>query len=155
MSFTTKKPRTAGADYAGKVAALGPGTESKGLKVGDSVYGFLPLDVGNKNGRGSVAQKLLVDQFYVEPVPSFYTMEQAAGLTLVGLTALELADSTKAGDRVLVSGGSTSVGLLLLPMLKAKGVKEIVATGSGNKISIIKERGADEVIDCELIYPSI
>lgn len=105
-----------------------------------------------KNARGSLSKKLLVGSEFVEKIPSKYTSQEAAGLTLVGLTALELADQvTEKGQRVLVAGGSTSVGLLLIKMLKAKGAF-VVATGSGSKLDVIKSRGADDVVDCKSFF---
>lgn len=106
-----------------------------------------------KEGKGSLSPKLVISSQFVEKIPEFYSPKQAAGLTLVGLTALELADHTERGDRVLVAGGSTSVGLLLIKMLKAKGCSLVVATGSGSKLDVIKSRGADDVVDCECLFP--
>lgn len=105
-----------------------------------------------KNGRGSLTTKTLVSSQFVEKIPEAYSSQQAAGLSLVGLTALALTSHAQRGERVLVAGRSTAVGLLLIKMLKAKGCSFVVATGSGSKLDVIKSRGADDVVDCECLF---
>lgn len=113
---------------------------------------MIAIETAIKNGRGSLATKLLVSSQFVEKIPEAYTPQQASGLSLVGLTALALASHAQKGERVLVAGGSTAVGLLLIKMLKAKGCSLIVATGSGGKLDVIKSRGTDDVVDCECLF---
>lgn len=109
--------------------------------------GMIPVETSLRHGQGSLSTHVTVQAKHLVPIPADLPFEEAAGLPLVSLTALALVRKVRAGDKVLVCGGSTSVGLVLLQMLKAQGVGYIVATASGEKKRTVLERGADEVID--------
>ncbi|KAN0065836.1 hypothetical protein ACQY0O_000966 [Thecaphora frezii] len=148
--FLQKFPKTASSDFAGDVVAVKPGSETARkpwLQPGARVYGFVHPDKGFKTGLGSLATYTVADANVVAPIPASMSYEDAAGLTLVGLTAEVLASKVKKGDKVLILGASSAVGLVLTQMCKAHGAAKVVATASGEKCQIVKERGVDEAID--------
>jgi NADPH:quinone reductase-like Zn-dependent oxidoreductase len=53
---------------------------------------------------------------------------------------------TTTDAQYLVSGGSTSVGLFMIPLLKLAGLK-VIATASPRSFDLVKQYGADHVVD--------
>jgi len=49
--------------------------------------------------------------------------------------------------RVLVTGGAGGVGLWVLQLAKAAGVKEVIAAARGKKLELVRKYGATETID--------
>jgi NADPH2:quinone reductase len=157
-SFIQKLPRGIGTDLSGTVLATGPGLSLEQLeafKPGTLVMGMVPVEVSLKNGQGALSTHVCVAVEQLGAIPASLqeqlSLQDAAGLPLVGTTALALVRRARAGDKVLVCGGSTSVGLVLLQLLKAEGAGCVVATASGAKRDTVKALGADEVIDCEYL----
>ncbi|KAJ9474065.1 Protein YIM1 [Pseudozyma hubeiensis] len=153
-AFIQRFPRGMGTDFSGTVLRTGPGLTSEELelyKPGTSVIGMVPVEVSLKNGQGALGTHVCVGVKQLGAVPPSLegqlSLQDAAGLPLVGTTALALVRRARAGDKVLVCGGSTSVGLVLLQLLKAEGAGCVVATASGPKKETVKALGADEVID--------
>lgn len=158
-TFVQKFPRGMGTDLSGTVLRTGPGLTLEQLelyKPGTSVIGMVPVEVSLKNGQGALGTHVCVGVKQLGAVPPSLqgqlSLQDAAGLPLVGTTALALVRRARAGDKVLVCGGSTSVGLVLLQLLKAEGAGCVVATASGPKKETVKALGADEVIDCEYLF---
>ncbi|MER6368406.1 zinc-binding dehydrogenase [Streptomyces mirabilis] len=130
---------TAGLELAGEVAAFGDGVTD--LAVGDRVMGVT---------LGAFAPYALVDHRHVIPVPASLSWTDAAALP-VGLAtehdALTQGGFT-AGQRVLVTGATSSVGLLGVQLAKALGASLVVATTtSASKAATLKAVGADVVVD--------
>lgn len=137
-----KFPKTPGADFAGIVAAVGPGVV--GLKVDDEVFGATNPMVG-----GAFAESVAVDAEMVAPKPASLSFEEAAALPIAGLAALyslrELGRTT-AGQDVLIHGASGGVGLFAIQIAKHLGARVTAVTGTG-AIAIVRGFGADEIID--------
>ena len=149
-SFINKVPHTAAADFAGEVVSVKAGSESQKrqwLATGTRVFGIVPAEETMKTGEGALSTYLIAKPSLLSPIPSTMSYEEASGITLTGLTAATLASSVKSGDRVLILGGTTSVGLLLIQMCKAEGASLVVATASTEKISAVIKAGAHKVID--------
>ena len=144
-----------GGDLCGTVLSYGPSvpeSQKSRLPIGSRVFGLVHVSEQNAaHDRGTLATHATVEAIRLAPVPESVDDTHAAGLALVGMTAYTMIVESgfKKGDRVLVLGGSTSVGLLLLQMLKHDGAELIVTTASGEKIKPVQERGADVVLDCE------
>jgi NADPH:quinone reductase-like Zn-dependent oxidoreductase len=141
-----------GLDFAGTVLAAGPDVPSnKG--VGSRVCGCVSTwDV--IRGNGSLAEYILLDSSSTAPTPSGLKDAEAAGLGCAGQTAVVMVNSVplKKGDRVLVNGGSGGVGSFCVQILKGLGC-HVVATCSEGNLKMVKELGADEVIDYNLNAP--
>ena len=153
-SFVQKFPRGLGIDLAGVVVRTGTGLtaeQQSRFQPGTRVMGMIPVEASLRHGQGSLSTHVTVRIEHLVTIPGSIdrdlTWEQAAGLTLVALTALGLVRKVRPGNKVLVCGGSTSVGLVLLQMLRAEGAGYVVATASGEKKTTVREKGADEVID--------
>lgn len=74
---------------------------------------------------------------------------EAAAITLTGITAhitLVKKGNAKAGERVLINGGTSGVGVLAIQMAKAIGCHTVV-TCSEQSFDTVKAFGADEVVD--------
>lgn len=81
--------------------------------------------------------------------PKNISFSEAAGVSLAGLTAYTAMVDTcgmKAGDRVLVTGGTGGVGIWAVQIAKATGCY-VVATCSGQNIERVKGYGADAGVD--------
>ncbi len=137
--YPTKPPVIAGAEGAGTVVEVGEGVTE--LAVGERVAW--------KNAQGSYAEQCVVPVDEALTIPDGMSEELACAAVLQGLTAHYLAHSTypvQAGDEVLVHAGAGGVGLLLTQMVKMRGGRVTATTSGGEKASLARGAGADEVI---------
>lgn len=101
-------PYRIGYDAAGTITQIGD--DVKQFKVGDAVYVRLP-----EMSRGSWAEYVVVDEFFVAPKPSSLSFEEAASIPLaaiISMQALELYEGGLKGKTVFVPAGCKSQHLL-------------------------------------------
>jgi NADPH:quinone reductase-like Zn-dependent oxidoreductase len=130
--------RRIGGDVAGTVAAVGPG--ANGFSVGDPVFG---------TGEGSLAEYLAVAADKVVRKPERVTFEQAAGVGVAGLTALQMMrDRAKvhAGHRVLIVGAAGGIGTFAVQIARALGA-HVTGVQSTGACDLVRSLGADRAID--------
>ncbi|KAF1316332.1 Quinone oxidoreductase protein, partial [Globisporangium splendens] len=140
---SAEKPFRMGFDVAGTLVQVG--ADVKGLKVGDAVFG-----VAFFGQTGSFAEYVDVDATLVAPKPAKLTFVQAAGVPSVSQTSYQaLVDDGKfkAGDSVLVLGGTSATGTAAIQIAKALGAGFVAATTSTRNVEHVKSFGADQVID--------
>lgn len=112
-NFVAKRPEVAEHDFAGTIAALGPPlSKSKNhssLKVGQRVYGY--AEGPSKGTQGSLAEYLVLDSDLVAAVPKDFSMEEAAGFPIIGMTATLAIEEANVenGQSVFVIGGKFGV----------------------------------------------
>lgn len=131
-----------GHEFSGIIAAVGRDVES--LTVGQEVYGM-----NDWFADGATADFCLTIPSSIAPKPTTLTHEETATLPLGALTSWQgLFDHGKLqpGERVLVQGGSGSVGLFAVQLAHRHGAY-VIATASTPNLSLVKNLGADEVID--------
>ncbi len=137
-----KTPFVLGHDVAGIVVRVGPRVQR--FKQGDEVYAR-PDDLGI----GTFAEFVAVKESALALKPRNITMEEAASLPLVGLTAWQALvekGKLKKGQKVFIQAGSGGVGTFAIQL--AKHLRATVATTtSASNASWVKELGADVVID--------
>ncbi|MER5894041.1 NADP-dependent oxidoreductase [Streptomyces sp. NPDC001876] len=135
-------PLILGNDLAGVVVRVGPAVTR--FAVGDEVYAR-----PDKDRIGTFAELIAVHQDDVAIKPATLTMEEAASLPLVALTswqALVERAQVQPGQKVLVHGGSGGVGTVAVQLAKHLGA-HVAATASTAKVDLVKELGADVVVD--------
>ena len=137
-----RMPLILGHDVAGVVVRVGP--KVRQFKPGDEVYAR-PSD-----GRiGAFAELIAMDEADVALKPKNLTMEEAASIPLVGLTAwqalIEKAN-LRAGQKVLIHAGSGGVGTFAIQLAKHLGASVATTTSTAN-VGLVKSLGADTVID--------
>ena len=137
-----KPPFTLGHDVAGIVTKVGSGVSK--FKVGDEVYAR-PKD----HRIGAFAQLIAINENDVAIKPKNLTMEEAASIPLVGLTAwqalIEKAN-LKMGQKVFIQAGSGGVGTFAIQLAKHLGATVATTTSAAN-VDLVKSLGADVVID--------
>lgn len=151
-SLFVRRNTIVGSDYSGEVLA----STSDLFSEGDKVFGLVaPGPFKILRGLGSVAETIVVPETTCAKRPESVDAVEAAGIALVGLTAVTLYRQVEAtikkhdDARVLVCGGSSSVGSMMIPILKHFGCT-VSATCSAPKSEIVRKRGADFVFDCGL-----
>lgn len=137
-----RPPIILGHDVAGVVVRIGP--RVRHFKPGDEVYARLP------DGRiGAFAEFCAIKEDDAAIKPNALTMEEAASVPLVGLTAwqalVERARLTQ-GQKVLIHAGSGGVGTFAIQLAKHLGAKVATTTSTAN-VDLVKSLGADIVID--------
>jgi NADPH2:quinone reductase len=99
--------------------------------------------------RGAYAERVSVPADMLVKVPDGVDLRIAAAAMLQGMTAHYLVTSTFVLGRnmtALVHAAAGGVGGLLVQMAKARGAR-VIATCSTSKLGLVRELGADEVID--------
>jgi NADPH:quinone reductase-like Zn-dependent oxidoreductase len=128
-----------GVDFSGTVEAVG-GKVTR-FKPGDEVFGCR---------NGAFAQYVVVgEERSVVPKPANLTFEQAAGVPVAAVTALQgLRDKgrLKAGEKVLINGASGGVGTFAVQIAKSFGA-EVTGVCSTRNLELVKSLGADHVVD--------
>ena len=135
-------PFVLGNDLAGVVVRVG--SRVRRFKRGDEVYARPDQD-----RIGAFAEFISIKEDAVASKPKELTMEEAASIPLVGLTAwqalIERAN-LKAGQKVLVHAGSGGVGTFAIQLAKHVGALVATTTSTAN-LDWVKRLGADIVID--------
>lgn len=131
-------PFLAGFEVCGDVIARGPAVHD--IAVGTRVAGTTP---------GTFAEYVAIDHRWVMPVPGQLEATAAAALPTALLTehgALRLADFA-AGDTVLITGATSSIGLVGVQIAKVLGAAAVIATTrSETKKQLLFSVGADAVV---------
>lgn len=128
-----------GIDFSGTVVSVGKDVTK--YRPGDEVFG----------GRsGALAEYLVIlEDGNVTRKPASVSFEQAAGVNVAGLTALQtLRDraGVKPGQKVLINGASGGVGTFAVQVAKVLGA-EVTGVSSTRNVDLVTSLGADHVID--------
>lgn len=137
-----KLPLVLGHDVAGVVTQVGPRVRQ--FKVGDEVYAR-PDDFRI----GTFAEFVPVKEASLALKPKNITMEEAASLPLVALTAWQaLVEKAqiKKGQRVFIQAGSGGVGTFAIQLAKHLGATVATTTSTANA-ALVKALGADVAVD--------
>jgi len=136
-------PVIIGVDISGIIEAIG--TAVTEFQVGDEVY-YSPQIFGES---GSYAQYHVADADIVAIKPINLSHIEAACFPLAGGTAwdcLVTRGSLQVGETVLIHAGAGGVGSIAIQLAKAMGAY-VLATCSSKNRDLVKELGADRVID--------
>jgi NADPH2:quinone reductase len=132
-------PDIPGLEIAGEVAALGP--DAKRWKVGDKI---MALVIG-----GGYAEYCLAHESHALPVDGLSMVEAAAvpeTFFTVWHNVFERG-ALKAGETLLLHGGSSGIGTTAIQLAKAFGARVITTAGSAEKCEACRKLGADLAID--------
>jgi putative PIG3 family NAD(P)H quinone oxidoreductase len=132
-------PDIPGLEIAGKVVALGTGV--KRWKIGDHV---MALVIG-----GGYAEYCLAHESHALPVGTL-SMVEAAGIPENYLTVWHNVferGQLKAGETLLVHGGSSGIGTTAIQLAKAFGARAIATAGTAEKCEACRKLGADVAVN--------
>ncbi|KAJ5546223.1 hypothetical protein N7494_003808 [Penicillium frequentans] len=137
--YSSPKPEVLGREGAGTVAAVGPNTS--GFQVGDRVAWL---------ANGGYAEYTAVPAAKTVKIPEGISDEDVMASFLSGMTVLSFVKETypvQKGDWVLLHAAAGGAGFLMTQILKSIGAKVIGTAGGAEKCAIVKDLGADVVID--------
>jgi len=137
-----KLPLILGHDVAGVITQVGKNV--KQFKVGDEVYSR-PSDFSI----GTFADFIAINERDVALKPKNISMEEAASIPLVALTAWQALvekANLKKGQKVFIQAGSGGVGTIAIQLAKHLGAT-VATTASEKSFAMLKDLGADVLID--------
>jgi NADPH2:quinone reductase len=129
-----------GLEIAGEVVGLG--AKVGRWKIGDKVLGLV---VG-----GGYAQFCPVHETHALPVPPNLSLIEAAAIPETVFTVWHNVfqrGALKAGETLLVHGGSSGIGTAAIQLAKASGARVIVTAGTADKCQACRALGADVAIN--------
>ena len=135
-------PLILGNEVAGVVLRVGSRVQR--FKPGDEVYAR-----PDKDRIGTFAELIAINEADVALKPKTLSMEEAASIPLVALTAWQALverAKLKRGDKVLIHAGSGGVGTIAIQLAKHLGALVATTTSSSN-VDFVKSLGADVVVD--------
>jgi zinc-binding alcohol dehydrogenase family protein len=141
-------PLVLGWDAAGVVDAVGSAVSL--FKTGDTVF-----YAGDITRPGSNSQYQLVDERIAGHSPRSKTVEEAAALPLVSITAYEalfdrLGIDVEGGCRsrtLLIIGGAGGVGSMAIQLAKIAGLRVLATTSRADSTAWVKRLGADHILN--------
>ncbi|MGQ0442394.1 MAG: NADP-dependent oxidoreductase [Methylophilaceae bacterium] len=137
-----KTPFVLGHDVAGVVMQVG--AEVSSYSVGDEIYSR-PRDLRI----GCFAEYIAIDHADIALKPKSLTMEEAAAVPLVALTAWQALferAQLKAGQKILIHAGSGGLGSTAIQIAKHIGAY-VATTARSSDEQRLRSLGANEVID--------
>ena len=129
-----------GLEVSGRVAAVGEGVT--GWQIGDPVCALTP--------GGGYAEWCTAPAGQALPLPGGCSLEDAASLPENWFTVwanLVIHGRLQAGERVLVHGGSSGIGIAASQLVRLLGARCIVTVGNETKARFCREFSAVEAID--------
>jgi NADPH2:quinone reductase len=129
-----------GLEIAGRIVALGEGVSD--WKVGDEICALV--------GSGGYAEYCLADAGLCLPRPKALSLVEAAGVPETYFTVYDnvfTRGKLKAGETILIHGGSSGIGSTAIQLAKQAGATVIATAGSAGKCAFCKSLGADHAID--------
>jgi alcohol dehydrogenase len=135
-------PLILGNDVAGVVVQVGP--RVRAFQPGDEVYAR-----PDKDRIGTFAEFIAMNERDLAIKPAHLSMEEAASIPLVGLTAWQaLVEMTnlQPGQKVFIQAGTGGVGTFAIQLAKHLGAS-VATTASSANFELVKSLGADVMID--------
>ena len=132
-------PGWPGLECSGVISAA---NENSRWQAGDKVCALL--------GGGGYAEKVLVPEGMVMPIPDNVSFTEAAALPEVYTTAmlnLFRLGELKKGETLFVQAGASGLGIAAIQLGKLAGAKVVTTVGSPEKAEAVRKLGADVVID--------
>jgi NADPH:quinone reductase len=129
-----------GLEISGTVVALGEGATKH--KLGDKVMSLV--------AGGGYAQYCIAQDAQAIAVPDALSMQEAGATAETLMTVWHNVferGGLKAGETILIHGGSSGIGTMAIQLAKAFGAKVIVTVGSKAKADACTKLGADHAID--------
>ncbi|WP_159005353.1 NAD(P)H-quinone oxidoreductase [Bradyrhizobium sp. S69] len=129
-----------GLEIAGEVVAVG--SDAKKHKIGDRVMSLV--------AGGGYAQYCIAQDAQAMTVPPALSMIEAGALAETLMTVWHNVferGGLKAGETLLIHGGSSGIGTMAIQLAKAFGAKAIVTVGSQQKADACLKLGADHAIN--------
>jgi len=129
-----------GLEIAGEVVANGEGASR--WNVGDNV---MALTHG-----GGYAEYCCAHESHCLPIPSSLSIVEAAAIPETFFTVwynVFMRAELKAGETMLIHGGSSGIGTTAIQLAKAIGASVVTTAGSDEKCDFCKELGADHAIN--------
>lgn len=129
-----------GLEVAGEVVALGAGASK--YKLGDKVMSLV--------SGGGYAQYCIAHEAIAMPVPAGLSITEAGATPETLMTVWHNVferGGLKAGETLLIHGGSSGIGTMAIQLAKAFGAKVIVTVGSQDKADACLKLGADRAIN--------
>ncbi len=129
-----------GLEAAGIIAAIGDNVTK--WQVGDEVTALLP--------GGGYAEYALTHESHALPMPKDMPMIEAAALCETYFTVwsnLFMRAKLKAGETLLIHGGSSGIGTTAINLAKQFGITTIITAGNDEKCNCCLELGADHAIN--------
>lgn len=137
-------PSRLGYEAAGIIDAVGPGTS--GIRIGDRVSTIPSFSMGTY---GVYGESAIVPAYAVAQYPQGLSPIEGAAIWMQFLTAfgalVEFGRLQK-NAHVLITAGSSSVGLAAIQIAKSVGAQVIATTRGIGKKSFLRGAGADHVI---------
>jgi len=141
---TPHVPSRLGYEAAGIIDAVGP--DVTGLRIGDRVSTIPSFPMGQY---GVYGESAIVPAYAAAHYPNKLSSIEGAAIWMQYMTAygalLEYG-GLKKGESVLITAGSSSVGLAAIQIVKATGGVAIATTRGADKKAFLLEAGADHVI---------
>ena len=128
-----------GLEIAGEVVALGEGAKHK---IGDKVMSLV--------AGGGYAQYCIAQDAQAMTVPSSLSMQEAGAIPETLMTVWHNVferGALKAGETLLIHGGSSGIGTMAIQLAKAFGAKVIATVGSQDKADACLKLGADHAVN--------
>ena len=140
IKLNLPQPFIPGCDLAGTVEKTGANV--KRFKCGDRVWG---TNQGLLGRQGTFSEFAAVDEQWLYPTPASVTDEEAAAISLVGITACLGLDRAQlqSGEILFVNGGTGGVGSAVVQIAKASGARVVTTAGSDEKAADCRKLGAD------------
>lgn len=133
-------PATPGLEVAGEVVATGPGVTL--WKTGDKVCALV--------GGGGYAEYCLAHEAHALPVPQGLSLTEAAALPETFFTVWTNVferGALKAGETLLVHGGSSGIGTTAIQLASIFGARVLATAGSAEKCAACLKLGAEAAIN--------
>ena len=129
-----------GLEIAGEVVAVGDAVSR--FKIGDKVMSLV--------AGGGYAQYCIAPDNHAMAVPDSLTLQQAGALPETLMTVWHNVferGGLKAGETLLVHGGSSGIGTMAIQLAKAFGARVIVTVGNEEKAKACLALGADHAVN--------
>lgn len=141
-----KRVTILGQEVAGEVEAVGKDVTR--FKAGDKVIGMVGMGFGGYAEYVCLTADLTLNKGIVALKPKNMSYEEAAAIPVGGLNAWHFIRraNIQPGEKVLINGSAGSIGSYAVQFAKSFGA-DVTAVDCQEKLDMLREIGADQVID--------